>query len=64
VCNESCRGLTLLGLEHEISIGNGILTCENKEQALERAKPSRKNKGKDVAEACLALIKIKNKFAK
>lgn len=62
VCNESCRGLTILGLEHNIAIGNGILTCENKEQALERARPDRKNKGRDVAQAALRMIELKKKF--
>ena len=62
VCNESCRGLTLLGLEHNICIGNGILTCENKDQAMERASKDKKNKGKDVAEACLRLIELKKQF--
>lgn len=62
VCNESCRGLSILGLEHNIAIGNGILTCENKEQAMERARLDRKNKGRDVAEAALRLIELKRKF--
>lgn len=62
VCNESCRGLTILGLKHNIAIGNGILTCENMQQALERARPDKKNKGRDVAQAALRLIELKAKF--
>lgn len=62
VCNESCRGLNVLGLEHNIAIGNGILTCENKEQAMERARPDRNNKGSDVAEAALRMVELKQKF--
>lgn len=64
VCNESARGITLLGINHHIAIGNGILTCENKEQALERARPERKNKGRDVAQAALRMIELKKKFGK
>lgn len=62
VCNESARGITLLGINHHIAIGNGILTCENKDQALERARPERKNKGRDVAQAALRMIELKKKF--
>lgn len=62
VCNESARGITLLGIDHHIAIGNGILTCENKDQALERARPERKNKGRDVALAALRMIELKKKF--
>ena len=62
VCNERCRGLTNLGLEQNICIGNGILTCENIDQAMARASKDKKNKGKDVAEACLRLIELKKQF--
>ena len=38
VCNDSSRGLTLLGLQG-LCIGNGILTVENTDQAVVRAAP-------------------------
>lgn len=62
VCNESARGIMLLGVDHHIAIGNGILTCENKEQALERARPDKKNKGRDAVQAALRIIALKEKF--
>ncbi|MBN8530783.1 MAG: 6,7-dimethyl-8-ribityllumazine synthase [Alphaproteobacteria bacterium] len=62
VCQESARGLTLLGIESRLSIGNGILTVENESQALERADPARGNKGGAAAEACLALVALKTRF--
>jgi 6,7-dimethyl-8-ribityllumazine synthase len=54
VSGESARGLMDLTLEGA-SIGNGILTVENEEQALARARVSEMNKGAGAAEACLAL---------
>jgi 6,7-dimethyl-8-ribityllumazine synthase len=59
VCGESARGLMDLCLQHQAAIGYGILTVETMEQAWERAYTDRGNKGRDAAEACLALIKHK-----
>ena len=61
VCNDSSRGLTLLGLDG-ICLGNGILTCENMEQAEVRADPARMNKGGGAAEAALHLIALARRF--
>ena len=62
VCNDSSRGLTLLGLQG-VCIGNGILTVENTAQAMARARPSEMNKGGGAAEACLHLITLARRFA-
>ena len=59
VCSESARGLMELSLEGH-AIGNGILTVENREQALVRA--IKKNKGRDAAQACLVMIAAKKRF--
>jgi 6,7-dimethyl-8-ribityllumazine synthase len=59
VANQSAAGLMELGLRHELCIGNGILTCENEEQAIARAAPDGRNKGGDAARACLALIETR-----
>lgn len=59
VANESARGLTWLSIDPGLLIGNGILTCENFEQADERADPKRKNKGGEAAQAALQLLSIK-----
>ena len=55
VCEESARGITLLGLSG-VCIGNGILTVENRKQADVRADPSDQNKGAGAAEAALHLM--------
>lgn len=62
VCNDSSRGLTLLGLKG-VCIGNGILTVENTAQAMARARPEEMNKGGGAAEACLHLIALARRFA-
>ena len=62
VCNDSSRGLTLLGLQG-LCIGNGILTVENVEQARERADPEKQNKGGGAAAAALHLLSLSHKWA-
>lgn len=59
VCNESASGLSRLALDHNLAIGNGILTCDTMEQALVRALPDQKNKGKDASAAALSLAQYK-----
>ncbi|WP_281968049.1 6,7-dimethyl-8-ribityllumazine synthase [Roseovarius nanhaiticus] len=61
VCNDSSRGITLLGLQG-LCIGNGILTVENREQAQLRADPARMNKGAGAAAAALHLIALTRKW--
>lgn len=61
VCNDSSRGLTLLGLDG-YCIGNGILTVENRRQAEVRADPAGQNKGGGAAEAALHLIALFRRF--
>ena len=39
-------------------IGNGIITCLNKKQALARSNPMKKDKGGEAARAILAVLKI------
>ncbi len=63
VTNESARALQQLALEHQLAIGNGILTVENEEQAWERARADRLNKGGDAALACVAMIGLKQLFS-
>jgi 6,7-dimethyl-8-ribityllumazine synthase len=62
VCNESARGLMELSITHNAAIGNGIITVENESQAHVRSQISGQNKGGGAAEACLAVLKIKEKF--
>ncbi len=62
-CNESARGIYDLVLQHNLALGNGIQTVENKMQAITRADPAQKNKGAGAAEAALRMLEIKKKYA-
>ncbi|MBD3785758.1 MAG: 6,7-dimethyl-8-ribityllumazine synthase [Sphingomonadales bacterium] len=62
VCNDSSRGLTMLGLQG-VCLGNGILTVENRPQAEVRADPAGQNKGGGAAAAALHLIALSRKWA-
>ncbi|MEM8774724.1 MAG: 6,7-dimethyl-8-ribityllumazine synthase [Pseudomonadota bacterium] len=61
VCNDSSRGLTLLGLQG-LCVGNGILTAENRDQAVVRADPDQMNKGAGAAAAAIHLIALSRKW--
>lgn len=61
VCNDSSRGLMLLGLQG-LCIGNGILTVESMGQADLRADIDGQNKGGGAAAAALHLIALSRKW--
>ncbi len=55
VCRAATDGLVRVGLDHQTSIGFGLLTCDDEEQALDRAglDHSREDKGYEAAAAAL-----------
>ncbi|MFZ9685369.1 MAG: 6,7-dimethyl-8-ribityllumazine synthase [Gemmobacter sp.] len=61
VCNDSSRGLMLLGLGGA-AIGNGILTVENMAQAEVCADPAGQDKGGGAAAAALHLVAMARAF--
>jgi 6,7-dimethyl-8-ribityllumazine synthase len=63
VCNDSSRGLMLLGLQG-CCLGNGILTVENRAQAVVRADPKDQDKGGGAAAAALHLVALARKWGK
>ncbi|GBF26403.1 6,7-dimethyl-8-ribityllumazine synthase 1 [bacterium MnTg02] len=62
VANDSARGLLDLAISRAIPFGNGVLTVENREQALVRARPDGVNKGGAAVKACLGLVGLRDKF--
>jgi len=62
VSNESARALMDLAVSESLAIGNGILTCENEEQAWARARRSDKDKGGFAARAALSMIALREKL--
>lgn len=64
VSMESSRGLMDLSVARSVPLGNGIITVNNEEQAWERARANKLNKGGDAARAAIQMIRIKRKLAK
>jgi 6,7-dimethyl-8-ribityllumazine synthase len=62
VCEESARGLNDLVLKYGVALGYGVLTTENRDQALERASRDQHDRGGAAARACLAMIELKRQF--
>ena len=62
ICREVSRKLMDLSVDYAMPHGFGILTCENKDQAWERADMAQRNLGGRTAEACLRMIDIKLGF--
>jgi 6,7-dimethyl-8-ribityllumazine synthase len=62
VCGESARKLQDLGCDYLLALGYGILTCETKEQAMERARLEGRDKGGQAAATCLEMIALKRHF--
>jgi 6,7-dimethyl-8-ribityllumazine synthase len=62
VCGESARGLMDLAIGKRLAIGYGILTVEDEEQALARARVSEKDKGGFAARTCLDMIGLRQRL--
>lgn len=62
VCAEAAKGLAHVSLESGVPIGFGLLTCDNIEQAIERAGSKAGNKGWDAAAAMLETIRVLEKL--
>ena len=62
ISSAAINGIMDLSIKHKKPITNGIVTCLNKDQAIERCNPNKKNKGGEAAQALLHLLDIsKNK---
>ena len=59
VANESARAIMSLVTENRLAVGYGILTVENDDQAWERARVDRQDKGGAAAAAALAMAALK-----
>ncbi len=62
VCSESARGIQDLATNHQLAIGYGILTVENRDQAWVRAAVDKGNKGAKAAEAALRMVALKREI--
>tara|TARA_B100001123_G_C15106457_1_gene945670 strand:- start:457 stop:876 length:420 start_codon:yes stop_codon:yes gene_type:complete len=58
ISRASIEGIMQLSINHKKPIGNGIITCLNKKQALDRSNPHKKDKGGEAAKAALSILGI------
>ena len=58
VCEESASGIAKVSYEFNMPVILGVLTTENKEQALERAMSDRKDKGGECARAAVEMANL------
>ena len=59
ICREVSRALMDFSTLERVAHGFGILTCENRDQAWERADPGQRDIGGRAAAACLRMSEIK-----
>ena len=62
VCAEVSKGVAAVGLETEVPVIFGVLTCDNIEQAIERAGTKAGNKGSDAAKSAIEMANLVNTF--
>jgi 6,7-dimethyl-8-ribityllumazine synthase len=62
ICREVSRALMDLSVNDGIPLGFGILTCENRDQAWERANVEDRDIGGRTAVACLRMLDIHKEF--
>lgn len=62
VANESARAIMTLVVEKGLAVGNGILTVENRDQAVVRAGTREKDKGGVAAAAAFEMVVQRKNF--
>jgi 6,7-dimethyl-8-ribityllumazine synthase len=63
VCGESARGIQDVQLRTGVPCSFGVLTVNDKDQALARSGGDKRNSGAHAADAVLALLEIKRQLA-
>ena len=63
VADQSAAGIMSLTINQKLIIGNGILTVENEQQAIERAFIDKLDKGGFAARAALTMLDHKGRFS-
>jgi len=58
VCAEVNRGLGQVKLDAGLPVGNGVLTCDTIDQAIERAGTKAGNKGFDAAVSAVEMVNL------
>jgi len=65
VCNAATDGLVRVGLDHTVAVGFGVLTCDDDQQALDRAglEGSKEDKGYEATSAALLTARTLKELA-
>ncbi len=63
VCDAATRGILQVSLAAQLPVLFGVLTCDNEQQALDRAGGTHGNKGADAAQAALAMVRLRQQLA-
>ena len=65
VCSAATDGLTRVALDHRVAIGFGVLTCDDEQQAHDRAglRGSREDKGYEATSAALLTARTLRELA-
>ena len=58
ISQATINSISYLSSVHKKPIGNGIITCLNKKQAVERSNTKKKDKGGEAARAIISVLKI------
>tara|TARA_Y100000310_G_scaffold185899_1_gene185950 strand:+ start:453 stop:860 length:408 start_codon:yes stop_codon:yes gene_type:complete len=58
ISKSTINAIMQLSISYRKPIGNGIITCFNKKQALKRANPNKNDKGGEASRAMLSILKI------
>jgi 6,7-dimethyl-8-ribityllumazine synthase len=64
ICDSVFQTVQDLAVRYDLALGQGILTCEDYDQAFERADPTNMNYGGKAAKAALAMYDLKQKLVK
>ena len=58
LCSSVFQAILNLSINSKVPIGNGILTCNNKKQAIQRANPQLGDKGGAAAKAIISVLNL------
>ena len=58
LCSSVINAITNISVKYRIPIGNGILTCNKKKQAMQRADPKKGDRGGNAANAVISFFNL------
>ncbi len=62
VCQMAAEGILQVNLQSDIPVSFGVLTCQNRDQAMARSAPG-KNRGKDAALVALEMANLRRRLS-